>query len=615
MRSKSFVVVGIIISILMLLGGLFPLSPAVAVDNPIKPIIFVHGGAGSGAQFESQAMRFAINGYPANNIFAFEYDSSSWAIPAYQAATLTRLDAFIARVKTQTGATQVYTIGHSLGTAVTYAYYFGRPDRQANTAKHIAIDGTNLPTPGGIPTLAIWCGLRFPVITMPGATNVTIPNQAHVQAATSPESFVEMYKFFTGNTPATTQVIPASTSQIELTGRAVFFPANTGVGTATLEVWKVNGATGARIGDVPEITYNLTGTGPEDGAWGPFNAVAGQNYEFVIVRAGFRPHHFYFEPYVMNDYLIRLLTSPPGGIGDQMERDLKSAALVISRNKEWWGNRGVENDILTINGTNIVNAAICPQPKPPAGPPQYGVIGIFAYDRYLNGLTDLSAPIPYFYAQTFMTGADVYMPASESLNGTISLELTPRGDSSKKQVINTLNWVSFNHSLSTPFNDFLPSSIPTPPAPAGLPGTQNRNASSSPPPPPRLSPANISLNNVSVNPGQAKVNQPVTVLANVVNSGDSSGSYNVMLRINGKVEQQRMVEVSPGTAYPVKFTVTKSEPGSYDVAIEGHKASFTVLGGGTANAPISSGLLALLVMAALVLTTAVVLILSFRRPA
>jgi hypothetical protein len=132
---------------------------------------------------------------------------------------------------------------------------------------------------------------------------------------------------------------------------------------------------------------------------------------------------------------------------------------------------------------------------------------------------------------------------------------------------------------------------------------------------PQLPPADIRLHNFSVNPGQVQAGQPVTVLANVVNSGVSSGSYNVALRINGKVEQQRMVEVSPGAAYPVKFTVTKSQPGTYDVAVEGQKASFTVLGADTSRAPASGGLIALIAMLVLVLATAVVLVMTFRRPA
>ncbi|MFC2049634.1 hypothetical protein ACFLTN_00400 [Chloroflexota bacterium] len=132
--------------------------------------------------------------------------------------------------------------------------------------------------------------------------------------------------------------------------------------------------------------------------------------------------------------------------------------------------------------------------------------------------------------------------------------------------------------------------------------------------PPHLPPADVHLNGVTVSSSETQPGQPVTVLASLVNNGASSGSYNVALRINGKVEQQRTVEVSPGTAYPVKFTVTKTQPGTYDVAIEGQKASFTVVGS-TSGAPTSSGLIILIVMAVLILATAVVLMISFRRPA
>jgi hypothetical protein len=152
----------------------------------------------------------------------------------------------------------------------------------------------------------------------------------------------------------------------------------------------------------------------------------------------------------------------------------------------------------------------------------------------------------------------------------------------------------------------LPPPPPPPPGPWVSPSL----------PAPHLPPADIRLQNLSVSPGQAQAGQPVTVLANVVNNGASSGSYNVALRINGKVEQQRTVEVSPGAAYPVKFTVTKSQPGTYDVAIDNQRASFTVLGGETTSrAPVSDGLIALIAMAVLILATVVVLMITFRRPA
>ena len=427
-------------------------------ENP-RPMIFVHGGAGSGAQFESQAMRFASNGYPASYIFALEYNSANFTFPD----VWTRLDALITTAKAQTGADKVYLLGHSLGTAVCQLY-LATPARAANVAKYVNLDGGTAATlPGGVPTLALWAtkGWTYnPANEIVDATNVFMPNQTHVQVATSAESFVEMYKFFTGADPVTNQIVPEPPGQVRLAGRAVFFPANTGVGNATLEIWEVNGDTGARISQEPKATYTLTGTGPEDGAWGPFNAQGLKHYEFVLLREGARPHHFYFEPFMRSDYFVRLLTSPSGGIGDLMERNDNSAALVITRNKEFWGDQGADNDVLTISGTNIINAATCPVIKVPGFT---GVIGIFAYDRYLNGMTDLNTPIPTFFTISFMTGVDIYMPAADPPNGTISLVLTPRGGSGKTQVVNFLNWASLNHSVSVPFNDYLQDVIAFPP--------------------------------------------------------------------------------------------------------------------------------------------------------
>jgi hypothetical protein len=172
------------------------------------------------------------------------------------------------------------------------------------------------------------------------------------------------------------------------------------------------------------------------------------------------------------------------------------------------------------------------------------------------------------------------------------------------------------YSSSVPEDAFAAKiSGPPPPEPEPeLPVPPTLRVSSQPPPP-HLPPGDVRLNGITVSSSETQPGQPVTVLANLVNSGASTGSYNVALSINGKVEQQRTVEVSPGTAYPVKFTVTKSEPGTYEVAIEGQRASFTVVGEGTSGAPASSGLIALIVIAVLILATAVVLTMTFRRPA
>ena len=41
----------------------------------LRPVVFVHGFSGSGAQFESQALRFTSNGYPSQFIAVLDYDS------------------------------------------------------------------------------------------------------------------------------------------------------------------------------------------------------------------------------------------------------------------------------------------------------------------------------------------------------------------------------------------------------------------------------------------------------------------------------------------------------------------------------------------------------------
>jgi len=130
-----------------------------------------------------------------------------------------------------------------------------------------------------------------------------------------------------------------------------------------------------------------------------------------------------------------------------------------------------------------------------------------------------------------------------------------------------------------------------------------------------LKPASMSVQYLSVSPQQTAANQPVTISTNVVNTGDQAGNLNVALKINGQVEQTRMVSVGPQGTQPVKFIVTKAQPGTYTVDIGGQQSSFTILGVGstTTSKGASGGLIALL--SVLILATVVVLILTFRRPA
>src|SRR5437588_3440723 len=214
----------------------------------LNPVIFVHGYEGSGAQFESQQLRLTSNGYPSRYIAVFEYDSSQFAgaiagggiSPTQEAPLFAQLDQLIAHMKAITHRPEIDLLAHSLGTFLMQDYLNSSPQRAANVAHYVNIDGrtANSP-PGGVPTLALW-GTKGPLSSSPGrrikgAKNVFIPESTHVQVATSPLSFRWFYKFFTGKAPNTTK-IRAQNGRITLSGRAVNFPQNSGLQGATVQL-------------------------------------------------------------------------------------------------------------------------------------------------------------------------------------------------------------------------------------------------------------------------------------------------------------------------------------------------------------------------------------------
>jgi hypothetical protein len=165
------------------------------------------------------------------------------------------------------------------------------------------------------------------------------------------------------------------------------------------------------------------------------------------VRDGARTHHFYFEPFVRDDHLLRLLTSLPGQgtDGPIVERSDRHTAVGVIRYKELWGDQGAGSDVVELNGVNVCNAATCPRSKL--------VVGAVATDAGSDGVTDLSAPIPALFAQVFQTGMDVFLPAAAPPEGSHSLRLISRGAGPAR----TLNFPAFpstSHRVTVQLNDF-----------------------------------------------------------------------------------------------------------------------------------------------------------------
>ena len=411
-------------------------APASAQGFDQNGVIFVHGFVGSGAQFESQKLRFMSNGYPDKWVAAIDYDSTQANASRDQVHTM--IDQAVAAMKQATGRPKVDILAHSLGTSVMQDY-LEDPARAANIGRYVNIDGSQADAPpGGVPTLAVWAGRGTPGRRILGATNVTIPNQTHVQTATSKESFVEYFKFLTGRT-AQHDIVP-ETGQITIAGRAQLFPQNVALPAGiTVEVWPVDSVTGARVGSEPAARVALGG----DGLFGPVKVDRDRRYELTVVRPGVATLHYYYEPFLRSDHLLRLLYSD--AVEAAVRRSERHVSGLVLRYKELWGDQGAQSDVLSFNGTNVCVPVICPVSKQ--------VNALFFFDRNLDGQTDLSSPDPAFSALPFITGADVFVPAARPPDAVVKATLRSRGAGPERN-LSFPNFPSTVDGAVLQFNDF-----------------------------------------------------------------------------------------------------------------------------------------------------------------
>ena len=429
--------------VVVLTGAVLLLSaaPAAHAASSFKQnaVLFVHGIEGSGAQFESQKMRFMSNGYPEGWIDEVDYNSTRAV--ADKSEVDQQIDNAIAALKQRTGRSQVDVVAHSLGTSVMYDYFTNGPmaaARRANVAHYVNVDGQSQNP--GVPTLAVWAGRGAPGRHMDGAENVTIPDQTHVQTCTSAESFIQYYRFLTGHRPAR-DIVPESGS-IQVAGKALDFPRNAGLAGATVQIWPVNDD-GRRALTAPLASIAISDGSTGGGAWGPVTVQAGQRYEFALVRPGLPTLHIYYEPFVRSDYALRLLASD--AITTYVGYRPGSMSAVNIRYKELWGDQGAENDQLLINGLNVCTAVLCPISKQ--------VNAFFAFDRNRDGQTDLSSPDPVLSALPFIQGADVFIPASSPPGGTASFQLVSRGGGPPR-TLDVPNWDSTTDGAILQWRDF-----------------------------------------------------------------------------------------------------------------------------------------------------------------
>jgi len=123
-----------------------------------------------------------------------------------------------------------------------------------------------------------------------------------------------------------------------------------------------------------------------------------------------------------------------------------------------------------------------------------------------------------------------------------------------------------------------------------------------------LNPPNLQVTSARISASSIAAGSPVTVSADVTNTGGASGAAAVKVYLNSEVAGSRGVKVAGGGTEPVTFTVTPSQPGEYSVRVNNMQAGVLHVTGGNDN-----DILFAVAFASFILIIAVLLIVYLRR--
>ena len=276
------------------------------------------------------------------------------------------LKAEVERVLAQTGARQVVLVGNSRGgnairnyiqngggdKTVSHAILGGTPNhgvwaiagfREGNEFSGTGAFLTGLNTPknaagdevtGPVQWLTIrsdnndkyaqpdgeWIGAKgkptnvgYDGPALKGAQNRVVARLDHRETSYSPAAFELTYRFITGAAPATLRIHPEQSIVLDgmVTGMGVNskdaasaknnFSNNLPVPDAKVDVYAVHYQTGLRTGAA--VHTKVVGA---DGRWGPFRALPGVPYEFVIRAPGYATTHIYRSVFARGSNIVHL---------------------------------------------------------------------------------------------------------------------------------------------------------------------------------------------------------------------------------------------------------------------------------------------------------------------
>lgn len=418
-----------------------PFLRAARAQAAAPPILMVHGNGDHAALWLTALWRFEANGWPRERLMAVSMPDpvarSNDAVPqphrSSSAEQTGRLAGFVAELRARTGAERVALLGNSRGgypirdfvvaqgggPQVSHAITCGTPHRgvfdwefnegsefngrspflrrlNAGTTDVVAgtafltlrsdndlfaqPDGRFVGRPG-VPT-----GVDEQSHTLRGATNLLLPGLDHREVAYHWRAFREQFRFIAGREPAMLGVPPEPRPVLNglVTGFAGGVMTNRPVAGATVEVFRTDPATGARLGEA--LLRRETAA---DGVWGPVAVEGGWTLEFVVAVPGHPVAHLFRSPFPRSTAVLHL--RPPAPL-----TDADRAAATLTRLARPRGYFSWPRDVVLLDGREvaerrdgIASIAVASLRLPPerAGTP---VAGLFNEERVVGRVLPLA---------------------------------------------------------------------------------------------------------------------------------------------------------------------------------------------------------------------------------
>jgi hypothetical protein len=89
--------------------------------------------------------------------------------------------------------------------------------------------------------------------------------------------------------------------------------------------------------------------------------------------------------------------------------------------------------------------------------------------------------------------------------------------------------------------------------------------------------AMMSISILDLEPDKVAVNAATTISVDIANTGNAEGTYLATLNIDGNLAEEKSVTIAAEGSEKVSFEVTKEEPGSYEIDVNGLTATLNVL--------------------------------------